>query len=974
MGPDQWDRVRELFHAALDLPVDERPAFLRAACDDPELRNEVERLLDNAGDTAGDQTGLLDAPAAEGLRAALESASAGAAPGLARPGSLRPGVILKGRYHLERQLGQGAFGKVFLAADQQLHSRRVVVKALLDANTSDAWFVKRFAEEIHALSRIDHPGVVAVLDSGRMDDGTPYLVMQFADGVSLRSLIEPGGMLFARVSDLVRQIAQGLEAAHEQGITHHDLKPDNIMVQKFGSGEERVRLIDFGIARLKPENAEAGSMTEHTRVAGSPSYMSPEQLTGHGSTESDIYSLGVVAFELLTGRKPFEARNPLMLYQMQSAGACTKPRSLRPDLPESAESVLLRALAFDPAERPASAREFATALAEALEAAAPEPEPEVVAAAAEYDVFVSHSSRDLELATRLVVSLEKRKIRCFISPRDLPAGGLLPAAIAEAALNSRCFLLLLTENANASVQLARETELANSASIPFLAIHVDGCEPSGGLALFLTSPHRVNVSAALQHSDLDKIERSLRASAGAFPASDFVPKPHPPPPPKDDEPLFTEFGRIPRFLRPGMRRVRVIAWLSIWTVVTCILSALANTGYITVVLQAADGRQLFVHFGYLYELNGAFAYLFIVPWFIYCSIGFVLDAQAALTNLASRDQVVVNRVPLAARTPVALIGEAHRQWMSRRLLGFVFLLLLLIIVGTEYLPPKSDYQHVMFGYVQAPWIAEYPQQCPNCTLLDLEQKLGRRIEPLSRLTPAQLADYRIVKPYYVRNQGKLGFAAYVLFMISVLGLEVTFGLLLVWTAINAFFILQLIYRAVVPSETSVIGLHLRYTDPARMFGLESIHRALRPLVASILLSALLQTTAWWTNITKGSRRTLGEDLYSLGGWGQFLISNSTFVMAVALLIYLFYIGGKAHEAASEESRRLAEAPRRGRDLDELLGLIAEQSIWRSPRYTVPYLLAPLVCVASVLILNRPGVAQWIGAAWELFLKSILGME
>lgn len=963
MGPRQWDHVRELFHRVLDVPADRRSAFLKEVCDDLQLRAEVESLLAN---TEG--SGFLDAAAAPGLRDALLAASY--APGRT---ALGPGDLLKDRYRLEQQLGQGGFGRVFLASDQQLHSRRVVVKALLDENSSDPWFEKRFSQEIRALARIDHPGVVGVLDSGRTDEGTLYLVMQFAEGVTLRSLVEPGGMSFVRVCGLVKQIADGLEAAHEKGIAHHDLKPENIMVQRLASGEERVRLIDFGIARLRAENAEADSVTENTRVAGSPSYMAPEQLSGHPCMQSDIYSLGVVAFELLTGVKPFEAQNLVELYKLQSAGACSKPRVLRPDLSERAESVLLRALAFESADRPESPRAFGNRLAEALGDDL-ELEPTIPVSAAEYDVFLIHASRDLELAARLVADLEKKKMRCFIAPRDLTVGGLFPATIAAAAKNSRSIVLVLTGNAIASVELAREAEMATRLALPLIALRVDGCLAAGELALFLTDPQWIDVSANLTSQDVDRIERALRGSVPSLSKGAFVPKPHPPVVHDGGEPLFTEFGRIPRFFQPGLRRIRLIALFAVWTLFTCILSAVANTGYITVMLQGPGEPPLPVRFGYLYELNGAFAYLFIVPWFIYFSLGFVLDAQVALMNLASRDQVVINQIRKAAVTPVDLIGEAHRRWMSPRLLAIVFFGTSLIIVGTEYLPPKSDYKHVMFGYVQSPWIAEYQRQCPNCTLLELQRKLGRTIEPLSGRTVAQLSDYRIVEPYYRRTGNVLETSAYVLFMISVLGLQVSFLGFILWTVVNAFFVLQLMYRAVAPSKSSVIGLHLRYTDPGRMFGLESIHRALRQLVAAIAVSSLLPVLAWWTNIVKGSRRPLGQHLDSLGGWGQFLISNGSFVMAVCLLIYLVYIGGKAREAAREESKVLSERPRALKNLDEILSLIAEQSIWRKPRYTVPYLLAPLVCVAAVLMLNRLSIAHITGNLWEVFLRYILGLE
>jgi hypothetical protein len=444
--------------------------------------------------------------------------------------------------------------------------------------------------------------------------------------------------------------------------------------------------------------------------------------------------------------------------------------------------------------------------------------------------------------------------------------------------------------------------------------------------------------------------------------------------------MFTEFGKIPEFLRPGMRRVRLIGLFALWTLVTCALSVLANTGYITVTLQdPGNSAKLLVRFGYLYEMNCAFLYLLVIPWFIYFSIGFVLEAQVALATLAGRDQLILNRLPSAPGAGSALerVADAHRKWMSRPLLGILLFGMSLVVVGTEYLPPNSDYKHVMFGYVQAPWIADYPAQCPGCTLGELARKLDRRLEPLGGRSVAQLSEYRIVKPHYSRSRSWVESTSLVLFIVSVLGLEVAFSVFKLWVLCNAIFFLRLIYRAVAPSAASPLGLHLRFTDPGRMFGLESVHRALRQYVAAIIVSVSMIGLSWWTNILKGSRHAFSEELFSLGGLGRFLTSDGSFIMALAMLIYLVSISGKARDAASEHSKRIAAIASRARgwkNLDQLQDLIAGQSIWSNPRYTAPYVLTPLVCVAAVLMLTRPGVADWIGNLWEPFLRFVLGRE
>ena len=278
-------------------------------------------------------------------------------------------MILKDRYLIEQELGRGGISIVYLARDQQLLSRPVVVKVLLagvEESEQYIWLKKKFQQEIEALTRLNHPGIVGVFDAGEMPDGKPYLVMQFIEGRNLRSALQPQGLPLARVARLMRQIGQALSAAHERGVYHRDLKPENIMLQPLSEGEELVKLIDFGIARVKDSHVAASS--EVTRIAGTPAYMAPEQLTGKASAASDIYALGVIAYEMVTGQRPFNEQSAALLYQVQQAGVKIKPRDLRPDLPEAAQRAILKALSFNPVDRHRRARELGDELAQALTA------------------------------------------------------------------------------------------------------------------------------------------------------------------------------------------------------------------------------------------------------------------------------------------------------------------------------------------------------------------------------------------------------------------------------------------------------------------------------------------------------------------------------------------------------------------------------------------------------------------------------
>jgi eukaryotic-like serine/threonine-protein kinase len=275
---------------------------------------------------------------------------------------LGAGSVLKDRYRIVRELGHGGFGTVFLAHDRQLHDRPVVVKIKLDHAVEDPWFERKFSEEIRALTLIDHPGVVGVLDNGRTVDGKPFLVMQYIDGTTLRAALTPEGLALDRVASLVRQIGQALGAAHDRKIWHRDLKPENIMLQMLPGGDERVRLIDFGIATV----ADLDTKETHTRVAGSLAYMAPEQISGQPSAATDIYTFGVIAYEMATGRKPFIAENPAQLPLLQRAGVGVKPSALRPGLSGAAEKLILQALSYKADDRPVSARVFGDELSQAI--------------------------------------------------------------------------------------------------------------------------------------------------------------------------------------------------------------------------------------------------------------------------------------------------------------------------------------------------------------------------------------------------------------------------------------------------------------------------------------------------------------------------------------------------------------------------------------------------------------------------------
>ena len=278
---------------------------------------------------------------------------------------LTPGTILNNRYLIEKELGRGGIGAVYLARDKQLVSRPVVVKVLLKDSLDNEWIVKKFRHEIDALSRIDHPNIVGIFDAGEMADGKPYIVMQYVDGMNLRSAMSGSGMDFNRVANLFRQIGRALGAAHEKGIFHRDLKPENIMLQRLSDGDEQAKVIDFGIAKVKDSLMAPSTSTSLT--VGTVLYMAPEQLEKRPITAaSDIYAFGIIAYEMLTGRRPFNPESSFQLLEMQRAGPRVSPQDLRPSLPEEAQLAILKALSFNPSDRHHKAQDFGAELWRAL--------------------------------------------------------------------------------------------------------------------------------------------------------------------------------------------------------------------------------------------------------------------------------------------------------------------------------------------------------------------------------------------------------------------------------------------------------------------------------------------------------------------------------------------------------------------------------------------------------------------------------
>jgi serine/threonine-protein kinase len=278
------------------------------------------------------------------------------------------GSVIAERYHVLRKLGEGGMGQVYLAEHVKM-GRQSAVKVMHPTMVQDPDAIGRFNREAANASRIDHANVAGIYDFGETPEGLVYLAMQYVEGETLTEIVrERGALPPHRAAEIARQAAEGLHAAHAMGIVHRDLKPDNIMVTKDGDGLDCVKVVDFGIA--KAAGVKSQKVTRTGTVIGTPEYMSPEQLAGEEvDGRSDLYSLALVAFNMLTGDLPFPAETTQTAMIMRLT---EKPRSLaqmKPEVawPSQVQAVMSKALEREASQRYASTREFGRALHMAIE-------------------------------------------------------------------------------------------------------------------------------------------------------------------------------------------------------------------------------------------------------------------------------------------------------------------------------------------------------------------------------------------------------------------------------------------------------------------------------------------------------------------------------------------------------------------------------------------------------------------------------
>jgi serine/threonine-protein kinase len=288
------------------------------------------------------------------------------------PDPVTPGRLLAGRYRLEHLVASGGMAQVWQGTDEVLQ-RRVAVKLLHPHLAADATFVARFRQEAVAAARLAHPGIVSIYDTCS-DEGIEAIVMELVDGRTVRERIDdPTPLEPWQAAGIIAQVAEALDAAHRTGLVHRDIKPANLLL----CGDGRVKVADFGIAKA----VEDADLTQPGAMVGTAKYLAPEQVRGEPvDARTDIYSLGIVLYELLCGRPPFKADTDAATALARLTTDPMRPRQVRSGIPKALEDIALRAMAREPADRYATASDLRAALLAA--GAVPAPEPELTGATA----------------------------------------------------------------------------------------------------------------------------------------------------------------------------------------------------------------------------------------------------------------------------------------------------------------------------------------------------------------------------------------------------------------------------------------------------------------------------------------------------------------------------------------------------------------------------------------------------------------
>jgi serine/threonine protein kinase len=399
---------------------------------------------------------------------------------------LQPGELFAARYEIVRFLGRGGMGAVYEAKDRELANSAVALKIIHSNLADDEQLFSRFRNEVLLARSLSHQGIAKTFDLGRGPDGTAFITMEYVDGTSLKEELEKGALPLDRAIAVVREILSAIAHAHEKGVVHRDLKPGNVLINRQGS----VRIVDFGTARLLSGGAE---LTNTGEVIGTPAYMAPEQITGGAiDPRTDLYAVSIMAFEVVAGRRPFEADSLVGLAMKHVHEPLPSLAEANVKAPAWLDSALRKAAAKNPADRFSTANEFLAALEPKAPGQTPSSKsgPKVILSLAGLLMIAGGAF----YFTRQNVKEETSRVR---------------AAAATASLTSTSTSTSVSTTASTSTSLVTTSTLAPATTVtstteplPTTTVTIPAVQSSLEAALFLRLPDSPSLRTAFRREEL----------------------------------------------------------------------------------------------------------------------------------------------------------------------------------------------------------------------------------------------------------------------------------------------------------------------------------------------------------------------------------------------------------------------------------------------------------------------------------------